>query len=90
MARKKQKRRADGLFEYKGAVGKDMLGNAIRKSFYSSISKADAKRKCEEYKTSCAVQQITGMQITQTQMNFATWAYKWLEVYKRPAVDETS
>ena len=90
MARKKQKRRADGLFEYKGAVGKDMLGNTIRKSFYSSISKADAKRKCEEYKTSCAVQQITGMQIAQTQMSFAAWAYKWLEVYKRPAVDETS
>ena len=34
--------------------------------------------------------QITGMQIAQTQMSFAAWAYKWLEVYKRPAVDETS
>lgn len=92
MARKRQKRRTDGLFEYKGTVGRDVFGSAIRKSFYSNVSKAEARKKCEEYKIAHAVQRITGVQIAEKVPStlFAEWAYKWLEVYKRPTVDETS
>ncbi len=42
-------KRTDGRYEYKGVVGKKMDGKAIRKSFYSIVSLADAKSKFEEY-----------------------------------------
>lgn len=36
-------------YEHKITLGKDIDGNLIRKSFYSTKSKRDAKRKAEEY-----------------------------------------
>lgn len=49
--KKEQPNRADNLYEVKVNVGTDALtGKPIRKSFYSSVSKADAREKGEEYK----------------------------------------
>ena len=90
MARKASKRRSDGQFEYKGTLGKDIHGKAIRKSFYSNKSKTDAKRKFEAYKEQQAVARKLGISLPSTSQIFRAWAETWLEVYKRPNVDETS
>ena len=37
-------------YEYKVTLGKDLQGEPIRKSFYSTKSPADAKRKGERYR----------------------------------------
>ena len=49
MPRKKSTKRADGSYEYKATIGKDLHGKAIRKSFYSSKSLAHAKATAQEY-----------------------------------------
>lgn len=48
--KKSQPNRADGRYEVKITIGKNFDGSPRRKSFYSSISKEDAKRQAEEYK----------------------------------------
>lgn len=46
MPRKKSSpNRQDGRYEVKITIGKTLQGKLIRKSFYSEISKADAKKK---------------------------------------------
>ena len=77
----KKKSRADGLYEYKATIGRDVLGHPIRKSFYSSKSRLDAKRKAETYK-----QELENPSYTPASATFATWARRWLETYKRPFV----
>ena len=57
--KKEAPNRKDGLYEVKVTVGKDFNGKLIRKSFYSSISKADAKAHAEEYKMKQAVYEAT-------------------------------
>lgn len=52
--------RADGLYEVKVTIGKDFSGKLIRKSFYSTVSKADARAKAEQYKINQALQEVTG------------------------------
>ena len=47
--KKEQPNRADGLYEVKMTVGKKMDGSPIRKSFYSHVSKDDARRQGQKY-----------------------------------------
>ncbi len=84
--------RADGLYEYKANVGKTVDGKSIRKSFYSSISLADAKQKAENYKINQKAIDIVGRvtQETAPDVTFRVWAIKWLEVYKKPNVSENT
>ena len=89
MARPKKqaaKTRKDGNFEVKVTIGKDMHGKPIRKSFYSNISKEDAKRKGEEYRIQREIETRAGNFIAEDNMTFGRWAEKWLEVYKKPNV----
>lgn len=58
--KKKQNKRSDGLYEVKVTVDHDFEGKAIRKSFYSSKSEADARKKAEEYKIELAIKKQTG------------------------------
>lgn len=57
---KKDKPNKQGLYEVKVTIGKNFDGTLIRKSFYSTISKADAKAKAEQYKINQALQEVTG------------------------------
>ncbi len=57
---KKEKPNKQGLYEVKVTIGKNFDGTLIRKSFYSTISKADAKAKAEQYKINQALQEVTG------------------------------
>lgn len=87
MSRKKQTKRADNRFEYKSTIGKDIHGKAVRKSFYSTLSLADAKKQAEEYKIAQEVSARTGEAFTANTKTFAAWAEKWLTTYKKPFVD---
>ena len=86
MPRKKSSKRADNRFEYKLTVGKSIKGTPIRKSFYSTVSRADAKRQAEEYKLSQEVAARTGSAFVETSYTFSSWADKWLTTYKKPFV----
>lgn len=86
--KKEQPNRADGLYEVKVTLGKDFDGKLIRKSFYSSVSKADAKAKAEQYKIDQAVYRATGELPEPSVMTFEKWAEKWLDTYKKGVVKD--
>lgn len=87
MPRRKQTKRANGMYEYKAVVGHDLRGNPIRKSFYSSKSKSDAKDKAQEYIVKQEVVATVGItEETASDITLAEWADKWLKTYKKPVV----
>lgn len=85
---KKEKPNHGNLYEVKVTIGHNFDGSLIRKSFYSTVSKAAAKAKAEEYKINQAVRDITGENPAPSVMTFETWANKWLETYKKGIVKE--
>lgn len=85
---KKEKPNKQGLYEVKVTIGKNFDGTLIRKSFYSTISKADAKAKAEQYKINQAVFEVTGEHSEPNVMTFETWEQKWLDTYKKGVVKE--
>lgn len=90
MARKKKKR-TTGQYEIKATVGHDIItGKAIRRSFYSAHSVADAKRKAEAYKQSMAEEKSNLGDPVQESGRFDEWAETWLEVYKQPFVSDAT
>ena len=74
--KKEQPNRKDGLYEVKITTGKTLDGKLIRKSFYSSISKDDARRQAEEWKINQKVDKQTGNIFVEKSVTFA-------DVYKR-------
>ena len=59
MPRKKPTRK-DKRFEYKITIGRNIHGKPLRKSFYSTVSLSDAKKKAEEYRVASEVSARTG------------------------------
>lgn len=92
MARKKKEapNRKNNLYEIKITVGKKFDGTPIRKSFYSRISKEDAREKANQYKIEKEVANRTGTGFIDRNVTFAEWAYQWLETYKKPDIDENT
>lgn len=92
MPRKKKEapNRKDNLYEVKVTVGKKIDGTPIRKSFYSSISKDDAREKANQYKIEKEVANRTGAGFIDKNITFTQWAYQWLETYKKSDVDENT
>ena len=87
--KKDKPNRQGDLYEIKVTVGHNFDGSLIRKSFYSKISKADAKAKAEQYKINVAVKNVTGECYTDPKATtFESWATKWLETYKKGVVKE--
>lgn len=83
-------KRKNGIYEYKGTVGKKFDGRLIRKSFYSSKSLEDAKAQYEQYLVDQKAAEITGTMFVSDRTGFTDWAYFWLETYKKPNVDENT
>lgn len=81
MADTKKKR-----YEHKITLGKDVNGNLLRKSFYSTKSKADARRKAEKYKAKYELELLCGGEPVRPRVLFRDWAPKCLELYKKPYV----
>lgn len=65
------------LYEVKVAVAETMSGKLVRKSFYSTVSKADARKQAEQHK----IDQATG-HITNAKVSFEKAANDWLEISK--------
>ncbi|CZT57462.1 hypothetical protein BN3661_01996 [Eubacteriaceae bacterium CHKCI005] len=88
--KKEQPNRADGLYEVKMTVGKKMDGSPIRKSFYSHVSKDDARRQGQKYIQDMQIANLTGNTFVEKDVMFRQWAIRWLETYKRGEVDENT
>lgn len=82
MARpKKPTPNADGYYSVTRVIGHDIkTGKAVKKTFRSKRSKADAENKANAY--------INGH--TYADENFEKWALKWLWEYKEPFVRENT
>lgn len=81
--------RAAGLYEIKITYGKDFkTGKPLRKSFYSSISKSDAKSRSEEWKMDYEMSQRNNQTFVTRDISFERWSIKWLEIYKKGKVKE--
>ena len=81
---------ATGMYEYKATIGRDFQGKAIRKSFYSSKSLDEAKKKAQAYIINQEIADRTGETLIQNTYTFGEWTEKWLEVYKKPTVSENT
>ncbi len=84
--KKEQPNHSGGLYEVKITIGKTLDGKLIRKSFYSSTSKADAKQQADEWKIQQEASKISGLPHVNKDLKFSEWAKIWLETYKKPKV----
>lgn len=73
-------------FEYKLTLGKSVNGTLIRKSFYSTRSKTDARKKAERYQAQYEIEHCVGEGSCIRAMKFSAWAVTCLEMYKKPYV----
>lgn len=87
---KKEKPNHGQLYEVKISYGSDADGKPLRKSFYSSVSKADARKKADEWKLAQQVEVVTGEPLASADMPFDAWARQWLRDYKRGTVKENT
>lgn len=88
--KKEKPNRADGRYEVKITIGKKIDGTPIRKSFYSEISKEDAKRQAEEWKVNKKAREMSGLSNITADYTFAEWADIWLKKYKLGRVKENT
>lgn len=80
--KKEQPNHAGGLYEVKITTGKGLDGKLLRKSFYSAISKDDARRQADEWKVQREIANRTGIGASGRIKNFGAWAAAWLESKK--------
>lgn len=77
-------------YEYKLTLGRGIDGKLIRKSFYSTKSKADARKKAEKYRFQYEMEHCVGGASCVREMKFEAWAVTCLELYKNPFVTENT
>lgn len=87
--KKEKPNRGDGRYEVKICVGEKFDGTKIMKSFYSRISKEDAKAKADQYKIDQAISDITGEPSSYKDVAFDTWARKVLDMLKGTVKDSS-
>lgn len=90
MPRKKETPNHGEYYEYKISVGKRLDGSPIRKSFYSKISKQDAKNAAEEWRINEKAHALAGLPLNNDSIRFDEWANLWLEKYKRGRVKDST
>lgn len=79
-----------GLYEVKVTTGKGIDGKAIRKSFYSPVSKRDARQKADEYLARKRTAEITGTGLAGESEKFESYAKQWLETFKKGKVKDNT
>ena len=77
--KKEKPNRGDQRYEVKITVGKTLDGKLLRKSFYSTKSKADAQAQAEQYKMAQEAARLTGHSFVSRETNFAQGAMRRLE-----------
>lgn len=83
---KKEQPNHGDLYEVKVTTGHRMNGELVRKSFYSAISKEDARRSANEWLAERRAHDLIGEQFIAEDKRFNDWAAYWLRVYKKPNV----
>ena len=78
--------KAKRRFEYKLNLGKSIDGTLIRRSFYSTRSLSDAKRKAEEFRVQYEMELCVNGSGWIKPVKFSAWALSCLELYKKPYV----
>lgn len=73
-------------YEYKITLGKDLNGSLIRRSFYSTKSRADARKKAEDFKLHHEMELFLCGESTVRTVKFSDWARSFLSMYKKPYV----
>lgn len=73
-------------YEYKITLGKDLNGKLIRRSFYSTKSKTDAKKKAEDFRLKYEMEMCLCGESTIKAIKFSDWAHSCLTMYKKPYV----
>ncbi len=68
----------------------DQFGAKERKSFYSLISKADAKRQGEEYQRKKLLNELSEEKVPERTVTFKQWSKTWLETYKKGKVKDST
>ena len=86
---KKEEPNHGKYFEVK-AVITDQFGAKERRSFYSTISKADAKRQAEEYQRQKLVNELSDDKQPERTVTFKQWSKTWLETYKKGKVKDNT
>lgn len=86
--KKEKPTHSSGMYVYKATVGHNFDGTPIRKAFYSSTSKEDAKAKANQYIIDKEVAERTGEHTEPKATTFENWALKWLDSYKKGTVKE--
>ena len=76
-------------YEVKVNLGKNMDGTVVRKSVYSTKSKADARKKAEQFRLEYEMELCIGGSGCITKKRFSDWALYALETYKKPYVGPT-
>lgn len=85
--KKEKPTHSSGMYVYKATVGHNFDGSPIRKAFYSSTSKEDAKAKANQYIIDQAVAEQTGDAFVSGKLTFSKAAKKWLESIKSTLSD---
>lgn len=80
--RKEKPKHSNGMYEYKATIGHTFDGKPIRKSFYSSTSKAAAKAKADEYIVNTRVAEQTGEVYCDNKVTFKKQAETVLKIKK--------
>ena len=73
-------------YECKITLSKQYDGTPIRKSFYSTKSKADARKKAEKYRREYELEIMLGSDPSRQTMLFRKWSEICLDRYKKPYV----
>ena len=73
-------------YECKISLGKQYDGTLIRKSFYSTKSMADARKKAEKYRREYELELMLCGDSARQSMLFRKWSEICLDRYKKPYV----
>ncbi len=87
--KKEKPTHSTGMYVYKATIGHNFDGTPIRKAFYSSTSKEDAKAKASQYLINREVAERTGESFVSKDECFETWARKVLENLKGTIKDSS-
>lgn len=87
--KKEKPTHSSGMYVYKATIGHNFDGTPIRKAFYSSTSKDDAKAKANQYIIDKEVAERTGESFVEKEECFDTWARKVLENLKGTIKDSS-
>jgi len=74
------------VYEYKLPLGHGADGKSPRKSFYSTKSKADAKKKALKWQKEATIEEFEAGCFVATSPLFSDWGIRCIETYKKPLV----